>query len=245
MTQTTKTTRKKRRRGYATAVIFWICLLLILAPFGVLGWILFSSSMDSNAPVLGNRYKGDLDPAITSSQLEEIRAAISVIPDIDTFDIQMSTATLRVYTDVRDDADEVFCTMRSEELYNTIAPILDPAVYFTQHDGKKMYDLEIHVYNHERDMEVPIEEDTFVYVIRVKNSSMPEARPQVVSSPRNAALAAKLRQDVIDRKAREEAEKAQQEAEQAAQEGTTEVDVTGELPEEGAEGQEGAEGGEQ
>ena len=238
MAQTTKATRKKRRRGYATAVIFWICLLLILAPFGVLGWILFSSSMDSNAPVLGNRYKGDLDPAITSNQLEEVRAAVAAVPEVQSVDIQMATATLRVYADVKDDADGIFCTLKSEEIYNTIKPILDPNVYFTQHDGKKMYDIEVHVYNHPRDMEAEISEDTFVYVIRVKNSSMPEAKPQVVSSPRNRALAEKLRQNVIDRKAREEVEKAAQEAEN---EGTTEVDVTGELPEEGQEGQENGE----
>lgn len=237
MAQTTKATRKRRKRGYVTAVIFWVCLILILAPFGILGWILFSSSMDSNAPVLGNRYANDLDPAITAAQLEDVRKVTEAVPDVEKVDVQMQTATLRVYADVKDDADGIFCTLKSEEIYNWIKTVLDPNVYFTQHDGKKMYDIEVHVYNHERDMEVPIEEDTFVYVIRVKNSSMSEAKPQVVSSARNKALAAQLRQDVIDRKAKEEAEKAAKEAEEQQEVNVTQEEVPAEGSAEGGQGE--------
>lgn len=224
----TKTTRKRKKRGHLTAVIFWLCLILLLAPFCVLGWILFSSSMDSNAPVLGNRYKDDLNPSITAAQLEEVEKIVREVPEVQNVDIQMQTATLRIYADVKDDADGIFCTLKSEEIYNKIKPVLDPNVYFTQHDGMKMYDLEVHVYNRDTDMDA----DDFVYVIRVKNSSMSEAKPQVVSSPRDKALAEKLRKDVEERLAREEAEK------KAKEEGgdTQEVDVTtedtGEEPEE-------------
>ena len=236
MAQNTKTTRKKKKRGHLTAVIFWLCLLLIIAPFGVLGWILFSSSMDSNAPVLGNRYQNDLNPAITKTQLEEVQAAVAEVPDVQKADIEMATATLRVYADVKDDADGIFCTIKSEEIYNVVKRILDPAIYFTQHDGMKMYDIEVHVYNRDTDMEA----DDFVYVIRVKNSSMAEAKPQLVSSPRNAALAEKLRKETEERIAREEAEKAAKEAEQ-----DQEVDIPQEeIPEQEEGGETPSETGE-
>lgn len=191
--------KKIKKSGKGWAVVFWICLALIVVPFGVLGWILISSSMDSSSPVIGSRYDGDLDPAITKAQMTEIQETVSGIEGVESADVEMATATLRVYADINDDANSDTASAKADEVYNAVAGILDPAVYFTQADGKKMYDLEIHVYNHLEETDA----ETYVYVIKNKSSSMSEPKTQLVSEPLDAELAQSLRDAVAAREAAE------------------------------------------
>ena len=219
-TNTVKQAAKKKAAGkkrnlHTTCFIFWICLILIAAPVGVLGWILLSSMMDTGSPVLGNRYEGDLDPAITKEQMTEIENAVGALESVEKSSVQMVTATMRVYVDVPDEwgVDEV--KAKAEEVYDTVASVLDPSVYFTQADGRKMYDLEIHVYNLAENRE----DESFAYVIRNKTSSMSEPISSVVSEPLDAELAQQLRDDVIAREEAEAAAKAEEEARQAEENG--------------------------
>ena len=231
-----------KRRGHLTGFIFWLCVLLIAAPIGLMGWILYSSQKDSGAPVLGNRYEGDLDPAITKNQLEEIEQSIAAMEGVEKSFVRMPTATLRVYLDIADDAGADTAYAKASEAYGVVTSILDPAVYFTQSEGKKMYDMEIHVYNLDEDREA----DNFVYVIETKNSKMEGPKAQLVSEPLDAELAQELRDAVARRE--EAARQAEAEA-QAAQEAQPEGEVPpeGEAPAEGeepAEGEQPAEGAE-
>ncbi len=203
-------TKKKNR--HITGLLFWVCLVLLAAPFVVLGWILFSSQMDTGTPVLGNRYEGDLDPAITKTQLEEVKTAVSGVEGVDNASLNMATATLRVYADVSDDADEDTVKAIADQVYEAVAGVLDPAVYFTQADGKKMYDLEVHTFT----LVKQSEEDNFVYAIKTKTSAMGKPITNIVSKPRNAKLAQKLRDDV-EKRLEEEAKAAEEQA--AAEEG--------------------------
>lgn len=186
---------KVKKNRHFTGLLFWVCLILLAAPFVVLGWILLSSQMDNNTPVLGSRYEGDLDPAITKSQLQEVTTAVANIEDIESSDVQLATATLRVYINTHDNADEEAIKAKATKAYEVVSGILDPNVYFTQQDGKKMYDLEIHVSNLLERGDNP----NFIYVIQTKTSSMKEPKAQVVSAPRNAELAQQLRDDVVKR----------------------------------------------
>lgn len=195
-------TRKKvKKSGVGMTVVFWICLALIVVPVAILGWILISSSIESSAPVLGSRYDGDLDPAITKTNMSDIKTSVETIDGVESVDVEMATATLRVYADINDDANSDTASAKADEVYNAVAAILDPSVYFTQTDDKKMYDLEIHVYNHAEEEN----EDTYVYVIKNKSSSMSEPKTQLVSEPLDAELAQSLRDAVTARKAAEEA----------------------------------------
>jgi len=81
MAKKTKKSRKKNRR---TAIIFWTCLVLILTPFLVLGWILLSAWLDTGSPILGERYDGDLNPAITRSDLDSIASSVRSMPEVTT-----------------------------------------------------------------------------------------------------------------------------------------------------------------
>lgn len=222
---------KKKRKTHSTGIIFTVCLILVLAPFVVMGWILFSSSMDTGTPVLGNRYEGDLDPAITKSQLSEVESAVKALGNQDDAFVTMKTATLRVYVDIADDANEETANAKADEVYNTVASILDPAVYFTKTDSKKMYDMEIHVYTIPERTDA--EGENFVYVIDTKTSNMSEPAKQTVSVAKDQAVADKLRQDVLDRQAAAEAEANNSEGGEIT--GGEEVPAEGEASEESAQ----------
>lgn len=222
---------KKKRKTHSTGIIFTVCLILVLAPFVVMGWILFSSSMDTGTPVLGNRYEGDLDPAITKSQLSKVESAVKALGNQDDAFVTMKTATLRVYVDIADDANEETANAKADEVYNTVASILDPAVYFTKTDSKKMYDMEIHVYTIPERTDA--EGENFVYVIDTKTSNMSEPAKQTVSVAKDQAVADKLRQDVLDRQAAAEAEANNSEGGEIT--GGEEVPAEGEASEESAQ----------
>ena len=199
-----------RRKNHLTAIVFWICLLLVLAPFCVLGWLLLSSYMDSSTPVLGNRYEGDLDPAITAEQMTEVETKASAVEGVQGVKVEMTTATLRVYADITDEADKDAAYAAADAVYTAVSEVLDPEVYFTQANGKKMYDMEVHVYNLAEDRD----SDAFVYVIGTKTSSMSAMKKQLVSEPIDAKLAQDLRDAVVARE--EAAAQAQAEAEAEA-----------------------------
>lgn len=212
-----KKKKKIKTNSHWTAVVFWLCLILIAVPVGVLGWILISSSMDTGKPIFGNRYEGDLDPAITEQDMNDVEEAAKAVEGVDDAFVTMTSATLRVYADVADDASEDTCNAIADQIYAKVSEILDPSVYFTRSEDMKMYDMEIHVYTVPERTET--EGENFVYVIDTKTSNMSEPAKQTVSKAKDQAVADQLRQDVIDRKAAEEAEAA---AEAAGEEGTDE-----------------------
>ncbi len=186
VTSLTKQERRVKR-------IFFICLALILIPMLVFGWMLLSAKIDGNKPIIGNRYDGDLDPAIQKSDLNSVEKAAGDVSGVDHAEVNLATGTVRVYADVADTAvaDEAFAI--ADNVYAAVTGILDPSVYFSQHDGRKMYVLEVHVYNF-----IPKDsyDEAFVYVIRTKTSSMEVPVSQLVSEPIDAALAQELRDDV-------------------------------------------------
>lgn len=197
MTQKKSTKKvKKRKQNNKIKVVFWICLVLVVAPILVFGWLLVSAALDTGTPILGNRYKNDLDPAITKSQLEEIKSSTSNISGVESATVELATATLRIYADVEDSTDVDTCKTIAGQVYSAVTSVLDPSVYFSQHDDMKMYDLEVHVYTK---VSSSSDED-FNYVIETKTSSMDEPMTQVVSEPIDAELAQQLRDDVEARK---------------------------------------------
>ncbi len=197
MTQKKSTKKvKKRKQNNKIKVVFWICLLLVLAPIVVFGWFIISAALDTGTPILGNRYKDDLNPAITKSELEQIKSSTNGISGVESATVELATATLRVYADVEDSASADTCKTIAGQVYSAVTSVLDPNVYFSQHDNMKMYDLEIHVYTKASSSS----DEDFNYVIETKTSSMSEPITQVVSEPIDAELAQQLRDDVEARK---------------------------------------------
>lgn len=189
----TKKSKPKMRRSKVRIFIF-VGILIILIPFIILGVILIQASMSTGKPILGDRFKNDLNPAITSEQLKEISTKIKAQSNVDSVDVSLKTATLRVYVDVSDTSSEQQVMDMSKSAYQDVISILDINTYFTQHDGKEMYDIEIHAYNQDKNTE-----ENFIYVITNKNSSMEKEHSQVVSKALDPELAQQLRDDVIER----------------------------------------------
>ena len=190
----TSSSAKRRKANRRTSVIFWIALILFLLPFVILGVILISAAMDTGKPVLGDRYKGDLDPAITSSELSQVESAAGKVNGVERAFVNLATGTLRVYADISDGASPDIAESTAREIYSSVTSVLSEDTYFTQNNGKKMYDLEVHVFNQNKDPE-----NNFVYVIETKTSSMDEPIVQLVSEPIDAELAESLRMAVINR----------------------------------------------
>ncbi|MBR3128786.1 MAG: heavy-metal-associated domain-containing protein [Solobacterium sp.] len=193
--KTTNTKTRKRRSGNRTAIIFWVCLALILIPALIFGWVLISAAMDTGKPVVGDRFKDDLNPAITKDQLSDIKNGVKNVTGVESVDVQLASGTLRVYADIEDSAGGDTVKARCSEVYSAVTSVLDPAVYFSQHDNMKMYDLEVHVYNLSDDRD----SDAFAYAIETKTSYMAEPQTQLVSEPVNAELAQQLRDAVEQR----------------------------------------------
>jgi copper chaperone CopZ len=190
-----KVPARKSRSSRRTTTILWTCIVLIALPFCVLAWLLISSALDTGTPILGDRYKGDLDPSITKTQISQVETAVKNVSGVEKCTVDLATATLRVYAKVADDATEDTAKAAADSAYDAVTSVLDPATYFTQSDGKKMYDLEVHVYNLDKDRD----SDSFVYVIKLKTSSMTDPSEQTVSTPIDADLAQQLRDDVTNR----------------------------------------------
>lgn len=189
----TKKSKPKMRRSKVRIFIF-VGIVIILIPFIILGVILIQASMSTGKPILGDRFKNDLNPAITSEQLKEISTKIKGQSNVDSVDVSLKTATLRVYVDVSDTSSEQQVMDMSKSAYQDVISILDVNTYFTQHDGKEMYDIEIHAYNQDKNTE-----ENFIYVITNKNSSMEKEHSQVVSKALDPELAQQLRDDVLER----------------------------------------------
>lgn len=195
---TRKTNVRKRTRRRRQNPVFWIALVLFAAPFLILGWFLLSAALDKGSPILGERYKDDLNPAITKADLTNIEEQAAKVDGVVSAETKLATGTLRLYANISEQSGEEQADAVADQLYSVVTGILDPSVYFSQHDNEKMYDLEIHVYNQKDPSKQ--EGDAFVYVIDTKTSSMDEPVKQTVSKPVNAELAEQLRQAVEDRK---------------------------------------------
>lgn len=183
---------KKKKPVRKADIILIVGLIIIALPFCVLGWFLISAQMASGKPNLGDRYANDLDPAITASQQGDIEKDIKTIDGVEKANVELTTATLRVYVDINDSAVETEAVSIANQAYDKVINVLDPSVYFSQHDNMKMYDLEVHVYN----LADNREDESFVYVIKLKNSNMDESTIQTVSKAQDEALAKQLRDDV-------------------------------------------------
>ncbi|MCI7221933.1 MAG: hypothetical protein PUF67_03695 [Firmicutes bacterium] len=183
---------KKKKTVRKADIILIVGLIIIALPFCVLGWFLISAQLASGKPNLGDRYANDLDPSITSSEQKDIEKDVKNIDGVEDVNVELTTATLRVYVDISDSAVETDAVSIANQTYDKVVNVLSPSIYFSQHDNMKMYDLEIHVYNLDKDRE----NENFVYVIKLKNSNMDESTIQTVSKAKDEALAQQLRDDV-------------------------------------------------
>ncbi len=180
----------KNRKKLSKAGIVLIAGLVTLAiPVIILVWILGSAFFNTGKPINGDRFNGDLDPAITNDDIKNTKEVLKSISNVENVEIVLKTSAFRVYVDTLDSIGGGDVQNVSKAVVAKIFEKLPLNTYFTSSDLKKMYDLEVHVYT-----KIPEQEgETFIYYIANKNSSMSEVKYQLVSEPLNKDLANELR----------------------------------------------------
>lgn len=196
MSQTKKEKKaKKKGRMDAASWIIIIGLLIIAISCAAFVYILLSAQAATGTAISGDRFTGDLDPAITETQMANVVTSVESIEGVESAEVILKSATVRVYVDTLDEMTPEVAEGIANQAYEKLTAECDPSVYFTQTASKKMYDIEVHVYNlaENRDSE------EFVYVIVSKSSSMEAPIARLVSEPLDPELAAQLLEK-LDRK---------------------------------------------
>lgn len=191
----TKKKKASKKNDRSTKILIVGCVLIAI-PFLILGWILISASMNTGKPINGDRFMNDLDPAIKKEQISEVESKIKSEASVESVKVELVTATLRVYVDAENSITEEAATALAKKAYDDVASVLTMNTYFTSSNGKKMYDLEIHVYNSLD----KAGSDSYVYVIESKSSTMAESKIQTVSKPLDAELAQQLRDELEEKR---------------------------------------------
>ena len=174
--------KKKLSKG---ALVLILSLIIILIPCLIFGGILISAALESGKPVDGNRFKGDLNPAITSSNTSSIKNSIEALSGVEKCDIELTSAQYRVNVDTVDTLTDKQIEDLCVDIYNIVNKELPMATYFTASSSEKMYDLAVNVYN-------KIDDDNIYYIL-TKNSKMDTYSVQCVSSAVDEELASDLR----------------------------------------------------
>ena len=196
MSQTNQETKEKKKgRLDAASWIIIIGLLIIAVPCAAFLYILLSAQAATGTAISGDRFTGDLDPAITETQMANVVTSVETIEGVESAEVILKSATVRVYVDTLDEMTPEVAEGIANQAYEKLTAECDPSVFFTQTASKKMYDIEVHAYNltENRDSE------EFVYVILSKSSSMEAPIARLVSEPLDPELAAQLLEK-LDRK---------------------------------------------
>lgn len=184
-TKTVKTKKKMSR----SALVLTIGLIIIAIPCLVFGWILLSAALETGTPITGNRYDGDLNPAITKTDTSQLEAEIIALPGVENCEIVLKSGQYRINVDATDSISESEAESLANKVYDTVNSKLPVSVYFTADSSKKMYDLAISVYNR-------IDSDDMVYALLTKNSVMSVPNVQIVSKAVDEQLAKELRGEI-------------------------------------------------
>lgn len=174
-----------------STIVLILGFLFLLIPMGVLASILMQSSSKTGNVILGDRYKNDLNPAITKDNITTIQTALSSTANVEKVTIDLKSATLRITIDAIDTISSENMVLLASGMVTTIQTTLPFETYFTATDSKKMYDLEITLFNSSTLEES--ETFTFRMFILTKNASMAAFAIQDVSTARNPTLAEELR----------------------------------------------------
>ena len=188
MTQKTKSKRRRRRISGASVILIVGIVVLLIPVFGF-GYLLYGATLGTGTPLFGSRFTNDLNPAITKPQLSTLETTIKGLAGVETSTVDLKSATLRITVDTVDTLAEAAVKTLATQINTSIQTVLPVATYFTATETKKMYDLEISVYN----LKDGKDKANYFYFIIIKNANMKTWKIQEVSKPIDAALAQQLR----------------------------------------------------
>lgn len=186
----TKEIRKKKKISKSALVLILSCVIIAI-PIITFGVILLSAVIGTGKPILGQRFANDLNPAITKSIEKDIKSDIESLSDVEGVELVMTTAQLRINIDASDTITEEEALTLAEKAYQAVDDNAPIDTYFTySSDGKKMYDLQIVVYNY---VAKDSSDENWIYYQVTKNSKMEEPLYELSSKAKNEELAQQLR----------------------------------------------------
>lgn len=197
--------KKKKGKRHWTTYVFVIVGVLVIIPSLIVGAIVLQASLGQGKPVEGERFSGDLDPAISDDQIAQIQTEIETLELAEKVEVHLISATLRVNVQTPETITSDQFASLMETLYTKVTTVLPVADYFQVKPevGRQQYDLEINAYNLDPKL---VNEDTegtldakYIYFSLVKSSLMEEVNVQEVSVPQDAEQAEYLRQRVQER----------------------------------------------
>ena len=175
-------TKKPKKKLSKSAIVLISGLVIIAIPCLILGGILIYSAINTGTPILGERFAGDLDPAITDENLATIKANVEALEGVEAVEVTLPTGQLRVNIDTNDDMSKEDMKALVETAYEKVIETLPVDTYFTSSESRRMYDLSINVYNSLDD------DENLIYYELTKNAMMEKPSTQLVSEPLDPEL---------------------------------------------------------
>ena len=134
-----KTKPKKKEKKNETnkkglskqAITLIVGFLILLIPVVVFGGVILSAYLANRNPVIGSRFAGDLDPAISSGQMETIEANISKMSDVEKCDVQLTTSQLRINVDLINSVSKERLEEVVDEVYEQVNNVCNINTYFS------------------------------------------------------------------------------------------------------------------
>lgn len=171
-----------------------IALILLLTPVFGFGYIIFRDSSQTGEPVVGSRYDNHLEPKITEAQLTEVQTSL-VDEKIISSKVTLKSSTLRVYIEVDKEVSKDLIKEVADTAYNLVAERLPVETYFTNDGGRKMYDLEIHVYNNAADRA----SEEFIYYEIIKSASGEERLEEFITDAKDEDFKAEVLENLEEK----------------------------------------------
>lgn len=188
--------KPKKKKLSTSALVLIISCIIIAIPIIIFLVIIISAALTNSKPSFGNRFDNDLNPAITSSQIESVKNSVSSISGVESCEVNLATAQFRVNIDTKDSASEEEIEKITKDAYDAVNKELPVSTYFKMSsDGQRMYDLAINSYNYIPDNN---EDANWISYVLTKNSKMDDYETQLISSPKNSDLAKELRGEIVD-----------------------------------------------
>lgn len=182
-----------KRGGKYPLLLIVVMLVLIAIPTGIVVNLLYQGYMRTGTPIVGERFEEDLNPSITTQQINRIVSNLNGLNGVDSTEAHLQTGTLKIYINVEDEiASEAYSPL-GELIVASVYEVLPEDRYFTSTETKRQYDLEINLYN-STDL---AEEEPLIYLLAYKNAMMEETKYQMLSDAVNPELAEKLRADAL------------------------------------------------
>lgn len=165
----------------SSKILYTVAIIVVVIPVLLLGYIYITTKENKGTPTVGSRFDDELTTKITSEDVQKVKDAL-VFESAESVEVNLTSATLRITVDMKDDSDSDDVDQVLKQTYDKINELLPVKTYFTNQDTTKMYDLDIHVYNF-----IPTDDQTdgWVYKEMVKNAANKKAVTDTLSSPKD------------------------------------------------------------